>query len=285
MLADIVVFSVVWGAIYAVLALGFSVIYGVARILNLSHGAFYMAASYLIYVAVSTLRWPFIVAAAAALVLVCAYGMVLYRGVVQPIRASHTRVLVASAAAATLLQEIAFFFFGPEARHVPSLAEGEVALGGVVVTYQQILTVVTALVAMTAVWTFLARTRTGRALRAVAQDHEVAALMGIHVEGTYLLAMGLSAVLAALAGALVAPFLTVAPDMGWSPLLAAFTIVVLGGMGSIGGTAAAAFLIALAEMLTAFYLAPQLRDAATFVVMIAALICRPQGLFGKGLPA
>jgi branched-chain amino acid transport system permease protein len=265
--------------------LGFSVIYGVARILNLSHGAFYMAASYLIYVAVSTLRWPFIVAAAAALVLVCAYGMVLYRGVVQPIRASHTRVLVASAAAATLLQEIAFFFFGPEARHVPSLAEGEVALGGVVVTYQQILTVVTALVAMTAVWTFLARTRTGRALRAVAQDHEVAALMGIHVEGTYLLAMGLSAVLAALAGALVAPFLTVAPDMGWSPLLAAFTIVVLGGMGSIGGTAAAAFLIALAEMLTAFYLAPQLRDAATFVVMIAALICRPQGLFGKGLPA
>jgi branched-chain amino acid transport system permease protein len=73
--------------------------------------------------------------------------------------------------------------------------------------------------------------------------------------------------------------------MGWSPLLAAFTIVVLGGMGSIGGTAAAAFLIALAEMLTAFYLAPQLRDAATFVVMIAALICRPQGLFGKGLPA
>ena len=82
MLADIVVFSAVWGAIYAVLALGFSVIYGVARILNLSHGAFYMAASYLIYVAVSSLRWPFIAAAVAALIIVAGYGMALYRGVV-----------------------------------------------------------------------------------------------------------------------------------------------------------------------------------------------------------
>jgi len=98
MIADILVFSAVWGAIYAVLALGFSVIYGVARILNLSHGAFYMAASYLIYVAVASLRWPFIAAAAGALFLVAGYGMALYRGVVQPMRASHTRVLVASAA-------------------------------------------------------------------------------------------------------------------------------------------------------------------------------------------
>ena len=285
MIADILVFSAVWGAIYAVLALGFSVIYGVARILNLSHGAFYMAASYLIYVAVASLRWPFIAAAAGALFLVAGYGMALYRGVVQPMRASHTRVLVASAAAAILLQEIAFFLFGPEARHVPSVVEGELVVGNIVVTYQQVLTLATAGLAMAGVWAFLARTRSGRAMRAVAQDHEVAALMGIHVEGMYLLAMGLSAALAAVAGALVAPFLTVAPDMGWSPLLAAFTIVVLGGMGSIGGTAVAAFLIALVEMATAFYVAPQLRDAATFVVMIATLTWRPQGLFGKGLPA
>lgn len=284
MLADILVFGVVWGAIYAVLALGFSVVYGVARILNLSHGAFYMAASYLIYVSVSSLRWPFILAAVVAVALVAGYGMAVYRGVVQPMRGSPTRTLVASAATAILLQEIAFFLFGPEARHVPSVVQGEVVLAGVVVTYQQLATVATALIAMAAVWAFLARTRAGRALRAVAQDHEVAALMGIHVEGAYLLAMGLSAGLAAVAGALVAPFLTVAPDMGWSPLLAAFTIVVLGGLGSIGGTVAAAFLIALVEMVTAFYVAPQLRDAATFVVMIGALTWRPQGLFGKGLP-
>src|SRR5574341_256581 len=130
MLADIVVFSVVWGAIYALLALGFSIIYGVARILNLSHGAFYMASSYLIYLAVGTLHWPFALAALATLVLLGSYGMVFYRGVVQPMRQSHTRVLVASAAAAILLQEIAFRLFGPEARYVPSIVEGEVTIGG-----------------------------------------------------------------------------------------------------------------------------------------------------------
>jgi branched-chain amino acid transport system permease protein len=285
MWADILVFGVVWGAIYAVLALGFSIIYGVARILNLSHGALCMASSYLIYIAIATLHWPFALAALAALVLVGGYGMAFYRGVVQPMRGSHTRVLVASAAAAILLQEIAFWVFGPEARYVPSVLQGEVLVGGVVMTYQQLATVATALIAMGAVWLFLGRTRAGRALRAVAQDPEVAALSGIHVEGTYLLAMGLSAALAAVAGVLVAPFLTVAPDMGWSPLLTAFAIVVLGGMGSIGGTVVAAFLIAFVEMVTAFYVAPQLRDAATFVVMIVALTWRPQGLFGKGVAA
>jgi branched-chain amino acid transport system permease protein len=211
--------------------------------------------------------------------------MALYRGVVQPVRASHVRVLVGTSAAAVLLQEVAFFLFGPEARHVPSMLEGDVILGGGVITSQQAATVAAATGAAAAVWALLACTRAGRALRAVAQDHEAAALMGINVEGTYLLAMGLSAALAALAGALVAPFLTVAPDMGWSPLLAAFTIVVLGGMGSVGGTVAAALLLALVETATAFYVAPQLRDAATFIVMIAALTWRPQGLFGRGLPA
>ena len=165
MLADIIVFGVVWGAVYAVLALGFSIIYGVARILNLSHGALYMASSYLIYIAIATLHWPFVLAALAALALVGGYGMAFYRAVVQPMRGSHTRVLVASAAAAILLQEIAFWVFGPEARYVPSVLQGEALVGGVVVTYQQLATVATALIAMGAVWLFLGRTRAGRALR------------------------------------------------------------------------------------------------------------------------
>ncbi len=98
MIADIVVFGLVWGAIYAVLALGFSIIYGVARILNLCHGALYMASAYLIYIAVGRLHWPLALGALSALVVVAGSGMAFYRGVVQPMRASQTRVLVASAA-------------------------------------------------------------------------------------------------------------------------------------------------------------------------------------------
>jgi branched-chain amino acid transport system permease protein len=111
----------------------------------------------------------------------------------------------------------------------------------------------------------------------------MASLMGIPVERTYLVAMGLSTALAAAAGALVAPFLTVSPEMGWSPLLVAFTVVVLGGLGSLGGTIAAAFIVAYAEMLTAYLISPQLRDAATFAIMIGTLVFRPHGLFGKGI--
>jgi branched-chain amino acid transport system permease protein len=107
--------------------------------------------------------------------------------------------------------------------------------------------------------------------------------MGIPVERTYLVAMALSTALAAAAGALVGPFLTVNPEMGWSPLLVAFTIVVLGGLGSLWGTIAAAFIVAYAEMLTAFLISPQLRDAATFAIMILTLVFRPHGLFGKGI--
>jgi branched-chain amino acid transport system permease protein len=129
----------------------------------------------------------------------------------------------------------------------------------------------------------LTRTRLGRELRAVAQDTEMAALMGIPVERAYLAAMALSTGLAAAAGALVAPFLTVNPEMGWSPLLVAFTVVVLGGLGSLGGTIAAAFIVAYAEILTAFLISPQLRDAATFAIMILTLVFRPHGLFGKGI--
>src|SRR5262249_58080089 len=109
----------------------------------------------------------------------------------------------------------------------------------------------------------------------------MAALMGISVERVYLSAMVISTGLAAAAGALVAPFLTVNPEMGWSPLLVAFTIVVLGGLGSLWGTIVAAFVISYAEMLTAFLISPQLREAVTFVIMIGTLMVRPHGLFGK----
>ena len=145
------------------------------------------------------------------------------------------------------------------------------------------LTFVVAVVLVFLLHAFLVRTRLGRELRAVAQDTEMAALMGIPVERAYLIAMALSTGLAAAAGALVAPFLTVSPEMGWSPLLVAFTIVVLGGLGSLGGTIIAAFIVAYAEMLTAFMISPQLRDAVTFAIMILTLIFRPHGLFGKGI--
>ncbi len=227
MLTDIVIFGTIWGAIYTILALGFTLIFGVARILNLAYGAMYMVASYLIYSLVSGLGLPAVPAWLLAVAVTCVAGMAVYRIFIFPLRDSLGRVLIVTAGIAIFLQEVAVLVYSTEPRYVPTALRGSLAVFGVRVTHQQLLTLVVAVVLVLLLHAFLARTRLGRELRAVAQDSEMAALMGIPVERTYLLAMALSTGLAAAAGALVAPFLTVNPETGWSPLLVAFTIVVL----------------------------------------------------------
>ncbi|HEY1361080.1 MAG TPA: branched-chain amino acid ABC transporter permease [Xanthobacteraceae bacterium] len=283
MVVDIVIFGTIWGAIYTILALGFALIFGVVRILNLAYGAIYMVASYAIYSLVSGLGLPAVLAWLLAVAATCIAGVALYAAFIYPLRDSLGRVLIVTAGIAIFLQEVAVLVFSTEPRYVPTVLPGSLSILGVRVTHQQVLTLFAAAALVAGLHAVLTRTRLGRELRAVAQDTEMAALMGIPVERAYLTAMALSAALAAAAGALVGPFLTVDPEMGWSPLLVAFTVVVLGGLGSLGGTIAAAFIVAYAEMLTAFLVSPQLRDAATFAIMILTLVFRPHGLFGKGI--
>jgi branched-chain amino acid transport system permease protein len=282
-LTDIVIFGTIWGAIYTILALGFTLIFGVARILNLAYGAMYLVASYLIYSLVSRFGMAAVPAWLLAVAATTLAGMALYRVFIFPLRDSLGRVLIVTAGIAIFLQEVAVLAYSTEPRYVPTALPGSLEILGVRVTHQQLLTLVVALALVFLLHGFLVRTRLGRELRAVAQDTEMAALMGIPVERAYLVAMALSTALAAAAGALVAPFLTVNPEMGWSPLLVAFTIVVLGGLGSLPGTILAAFIVAYAEQLTAFLISPQLRDAVTFAIMICTLVFRPHGLFGKGI--
>jgi branched-chain amino acid transport system permease protein len=282
-LVDIVIFGTIWAAIYTILAIGFTLIFGVARILNLAYGAMYMVASYLIYSLVSGFGMAAVPAWLLAVAVTGLVGMAMYRLFIFPVRDSLGRVLIVTAGIAIFLQEVAVLAYSTEPRYVPTALPGSLAIFGARVTHQQLLTLVVALVLVIGLHSFLIRTRYGRELRAVAQDTEMAALMGIPVERVYLFAIALSTGLAAAAGALVAPFLTVSPDMGWSPLLVAFTIVVLGGLGSLWGTIVAAFVVAYAEMFTAFLISPQLRDAVTFVIMILTLVVRPHGLFGKGI--
>jgi branched-chain amino acid transport system permease protein len=283
MLVDIVIFGTIWGAIYTILALGFTIIFGVARVLNLAYGAMYLVASYLIYTLVTRFGLAAVPAWLLAVAATALAGLLLYRVFIFPLRETLGRVLIVTAGIAIFLQEIAVLLYSTEPRYVPTVLPGSLELRGVRVTHQQLLTRAVAVALVALLHLFLARTRYGRELRAVAQDTEMASLMGVPVERTYLVAMGLSTGLAAAAGALVAPFLTVNPEMGWSPLLVAFTVVVLGGLGSLWGTIAAAFIVAYAEMLTAYLISPQLRDAATFAIMIGTLVFRPHGLFGKGI--
>ncbi len=282
MLGDILVFALIWTAIYTLIALGFSMVFGVARILNLAHGAFFMVASYLVYFFVSRWGLGLLPAALAAILFTALLAVVFYRLLIRPCRDSLTRVLMVTLGLSMFLQQVMVLLFGPDAKYVPSAMEGGTFILGVRVTNQQILTVAVAAVLIALVALFLAKTNLGRIIRAVAQDRDMASMMGINSEYIFYFVMAFSAALAAAAGILVAPFLTVTPSMGQTPILVAFTIVVLGGLGNIPGTLIGAFIVAVIEMSTSYAISPQLKEAFTFLVMVLALILRPQGILGKG---
>lgn len=283
MIADILVFGVIWTAIYTLIALGFSMIFGVARVMNLAHGAFFMVSSYSIYFCTTFLGLGLLWSALASILITAVLSVVFYRLLIRPVRESLTRVLIATLGLGMFLEQVAVMTFGPDPKYVPTAIKGGISILGVRVTNQQILTVIVAIILIAVVALFLSKTKMGRILRAVAQDREMAALMGINAEQVYCFVMAFSASLAAAAGTLVSPFLTVTPAMGWTPILVAFTIVVLGGMGSIWGTVLGAVIVAYIEMITSYAISPQLKEAFIFIIMGVALIFRPHGIFGKGV--
>ena len=162
------------------------------------------------------------------------------------------------------------------------MVKGSVSIIGVEVSYQQVLSMVIAFVLISLLWVFLQRSKTGRAIRAVAQDRDVAAILGINVEKIFTITMAISAILAAMAGVLIAPIQAVTPEIGWGMMASAFTVTILGGIGSVWGMAIAGAVVAYVELFTAFLVSPVLKEAAVFTIMALTLIFKPSGLFGKG---
>lgn len=283
MLGDIIVLGALWTAIYSLIAIGFSLIFGVAGIMNLSHGAFYMLASYFAFMYTTKLGFGLFTALLASVISTTFIALVAYVILIKPMRGNLIQVLIITLALAMLLEQIVMVLFGPEPKNVPALIQGGISVIGVRITYQQLLAFTISIILIICIWLLLTRTNYGRIVRAVSQDREMAAILGVNSERVFLYVMGFSSALAAVAGIIVSPFLTVMPEMGWTPLLAGFTIVVLGGLGNIWGTLLGAVIVAYAGVITSYTFDPQLKDAVTFGIMILALIFKPEGLFTKGV--
>jgi branched-chain amino acid transport system permease protein len=282
MIIDIVISSLINGSIYAILAIGFSLIFGVARIVNIAHTAFYMLASYCIYYMTNKLGIHSILAMMVAVLVVTILGLISYKLLIDPIREHEAAVLIATIALAMALQEIMLLFFSGDFLSVPPLIEGFFSILGVKVFYQQFLTFVVVLVILAALRAFLMKSRLGLAIRSTAQDREVANLMGMNESRVTMLAVGISVALAGLAGAVVVPLTIVNPFMWLHPLIMMMAVVVLGGLGSIKGSFIAAYILGFAEALVVF-LAPMgayLKDSVALSIMILVLLIRPGGLFG-----
>ena len=282
MIIDIIISSLINGSVYALLAIGFSLIFGVARIVNIAHTAFYMLASYGIFVGTHQLGLNPVLCMLVAIVLVTLIGLVSYKLFVDPIREHEAAVLIATIALAMVFQEIMLIIFSGDFRGVPSLVEGYLTILGVKVSYQQLLTVCVALVVLAGVWVFLMKTRLGLAIRSTANDREVANLMGMDESNVALITMGVSVGLAAFSGAVVVPLAIVNPFMWMGPLIMMMAAVVLGGLGSIKGSFFGAYILGFAQSLVVFLIpmGAYLKGSVALSIMILVLLIRPEGLFG-----
>ena len=282
MILDIIISGLINGSVYALLAIGFSLIYGAARIVNLAHTAFYMVASYCIYYATHKMGVHPVLAMLAAIILVTLIGLVCYQLFINPIREHEAAVLIATIAMAMAMQEIMLIIFTGDYLSVPSLVKGYLKIIGVKIAYQQLLTFGVALLILAGVWALLKKTRVGLAIRSTAQDREVANLMGMNESRVAMITMGVSVGLAAFAGAVVVPLTVVNPHMWMHPLIFMLAIVVLGGLGSLKGSFAGAYILGFTESLVVFLLpmGAFLKGSVALSVMILVLLIRPEGLFG-----
>ena len=284
MIQQIIMLTLVKGSTYAIVAAGLALIYGVGRIVNLAHTAFLMLAAYLIsFLAVSS-GWPLAPSIAVAVIGTGVLGLLFYRFIVDRVREHQAAVLLITIAVAMGIQQLMPLLFGSLPRPVPLILEGAWPILGFPVPKQYVLTLAIAVGFLVLLWLLLARTKMGVAVRAVAQDPEVAGLMGINVSTVLMIAVGIGTAMAAVAGALVPAMEGGSVDqyLWLFQLLMVLVIVVLGGLGSLKGSFIAAFFVAFVQALVSAVFPHQayLSYAFAMVAMVVVLAVRPQGLFG-----
>lgn len=281
LLGGLLVSGILIGGLYALAAVGLSLIMGVMRVVNVAHGALYMLGAFLVYTVTVQWGFGFPVAMLVAMVGVFVIGVVVERLIVRPVRHEEVNVLIITFAAAFVLEEVARLIWNPRYKNIPPYVEGALRVGGLRIDQQRFVAFLVAVVLIAVLLAVIRYTRIGKAVRMVAQDEEAALMLGINVERMHLLTFGIGSALAAAAAALLGPLYLVFPAMGWNPLLRSFAIVILGGMGSLGGTILAGILMGVIEVLTGAFISERITTVATFTVLILIIVVRPTGLFGQ----
>lgn len=283
MVEQIVVNGLLASLIYVIMALGFTLIFGIMRIVNFAHGEFYMIGAVAVLVLFGNLGWPFFVATAAGGLISALLGVVLERALFRPLVGDELSGMIMSLAVGIILQSIVLIAFGPSEQSMPRPFSGTWSLVNAVVPWDRTVVALCALVILALFYVFLKFSRMGLAMQAVAQDPQTASLMGIESGAIYAAAFGLACLLAGLAGGLMAPVYTVGPYMGEMPMLKAFVVVVLGGLGSLPGAVLGGLVIGLSESVLTTFFGSTLALIASFVIVLFIVLIRPSGLMGRSV--
>lgn len=279
---NIIITGLITGSMLALLAISFSLIFGVARIVNIAHTAFYMVAAYCIFSLTGKFGLNPVMGMLVAVAVVTIFGLLAYKFLIDPIREHEAAVLIATIALAMIFQEAVMLIYTGDYRTVSALIEGYFIVTGVKVFYQQMLTFGVVLVLLAVLWFLLMKTRLGLAIRSTAEDREVANLMGMNDSRLAMVTMGISVALAGFTGAVIAPLTVLSPFMWMEPLIMMMAVVVLGGLGSIKGSFVAAYILGFTEALVVFMIPKGafLKGSVALTIMILVLLLRPEGLFG-----
>ncbi len=281
LLAQAVLNGLVIGAMYMLMAVGFTLVFGIMRVVNFAHGEFYMLGAFTGFFTYVYWDIPFVACLVIAALIVGILGMLLERTLIQPFRADEMSGMIATLAISVIIQNGAILLWGPAPRPMPDIVTGSLVVGPFSFSWSRLVVIAAAALIFTAFWLFMQHTRLGRAMRAVAQDTETALIQGIRVNHIYPLAFGLSVALAALAGALMGPVFSVSPFVGATPMLKAFVVVILGGLGSVPGAVLGGLVLGMIESFTATIFGSLVSDILQLLLVILILLVRPWGLLGQ----
>jgi len=278
-----VVNGLVLGSTYTLIALGLTLIYGILGIVNWAHGELYMLGAFLGLFLVVHLQLPFVLGLICAMLIMAVFGVVVERLVFRPLRGvPEMNMIIGTLGISIFLMNGAIVLFSPNPLRFPTeFSETYLSILGISITMQRLLVVVVSIVLIAGLSYVIKYTTIGKAMRACEQNPVAARLMGIDINRIGAITCAVGAALAAAAGTLVGPIFLVAPQMGLAVLSKAFAVVILGGMGNVPGAIVAAFLLGLAESITAGFISSDYKDIMAFLLLICVLVLRPQGLFSK----
>lgn len=274
------------GGVYALIALGYTMVYGIAKMLNFAHGDVIMVGGYIIYTGMITLRFPVSVSILAGIVFCTLLGVTIEKIAYKPLRnATPLAVLITAIGVSYFLQNLALLIFGANPKSFTSVVNLEPIVlfnGKFKLSAETVVTIVVSLIIMTALMLFMKYTKSGKAMIAVSEDKGAAQLMGININATISLTFAIGSALAAVAGALLcSAYPTLSSQTGAMPGIKAFVAAVLGGIGSIPGAMIGGILLGVIENLSKAYISSQMSDAIVFAVLIIVLLVKPTGLLGK----
>ena len=274
------------GSVYAIIALGYTMVYGIAKMLNFAHGDVIMVGGYVSLLAMSALGLPWWLGVLLAMAACTVLGVIIEGLAYRPLRAAPSlAVLITAIGVSYFLQNAAQLLWGASPKSYTPIVGGSVSLGGLTISGISLLTIAMCVVIMVGLTLFTSKSKMGKAMRACSEDKGAAQLMGINVNRTISLTFAIGSALAAIAGVLLCSFNTsLMPTTGSMPGIKAFTAAVFGGIGSIPGAFLGGMLLGIIESLSKAYISTQLANSIVFAVLIMTLLVRPAGLLGRYVP-